>query len=201
MTMGGRLNSASALAGRAKNRNKIEMRCNAFLLGMKSWRAIGLATPKRRSPLRDSTGFAPDFPRTRTVESLELMTVNIRSQLISRRVSAKFRSMMKAILGFFAVVIVFIVLVLGWGVSVNNRLVTLQENVNSKWSQVENVYQRRADLIPNLVNTVKGYAKHEATVLTEVTQARASVGQVHVDNPDDLKKFDQAQGQLGNALS
>jgi len=88
-----------------------------------------------------------------------------------------------------------------WFVGVNNNLVSAQEGVNSSWAQVENVYQRRADLIPNLVNTVKGYAKHEASVLEEVTRARSQVGQVHVDNPDDLKKFDQAQGQLSSALS
>src|SRR4051794_23292112 len=88
-----------------------------------------------------------------------------------------------------------------WFISTNNILVSLNENVNSKWSQVENVYQRRADLIPNLVNTVKGYAKHEASVLEEVTKARAQVGQVTVSNPQDLGKFDQAQSQLSQALS
>ena len=88
-----------------------------------------------------------------------------------------------------------------WFISAGNRLVALQESVNSSWAQVENVYQRRADLIPNLVATVKGYAKHEADVLEAVTQARASVGQIRVNSPEDLKKFDQAQGQLSNALS
>ena len=88
-----------------------------------------------------------------------------------------------------------------WFVSAGNRLVALNEQVNSSWAQVENVYQRRADLIPNLVNTVKGYAKHEADVLEEVTRARASVGQIKVNSPDDLKKFDTAQGQLSGALS
>lgn len=95
------------------------------------------------------------------------------------------------------------ILVIGifWYISAGNRLVSLDEQVNSSWAQVENVYQRRADLIPNLVNTVKGYAKHEADVLEAVTQARASVGQIKVNSPDDLKKFDQAQGQLSGALS
>ena len=88
-----------------------------------------------------------------------------------------------------------------WGVSSSNQMVTLDERVKEKWSQVENVYQRRLDLIPNLVNTVKGYAKHEAEVLEEVTKARAQVGQVQVKSAEDLKKFDQAQGQLGSALS
>ena len=88
-----------------------------------------------------------------------------------------------------------------WFISAGNSLVALDEKVNSSWAQVENVYQRRADLIPNLVNTVKGYAKHESETLEAVTQARASVGQIKVNSPEDLKKFDQAQGQLSNALS
>lgn len=91
--------------------------------------------------------------------------------------------------------------VIGWFVSTNNTLVSLDEGVQEKWSQVENVYQRRADLIPNLVNTVKGYAKHEASVLEEVTRARAQVGQVKVNSPEDLPKFDQAQSQLTSAIS
>jgi len=95
------------------------------------------------------------------------------------------------------------VVVLGilWFISAGNGLVALEENVNTSWSQVESVYQRRADLIPNLVNTVKGYAKHEADVLESITQARASVGQIKVNSPDDLKKFDAAQSQLSGALS
>ncbi len=88
-----------------------------------------------------------------------------------------------------------------WYVSTGNSLIALDEGVSSSWAQVENVYQRRADLIPNLVNTVKGYAKHEADVLQSVTMARASVGQIRVNSPEDLKKFDQAQGELSNALS
>jgi LemA protein len=98
-------------------------------------------------------------------------------------------------------VVGFLVIASLWFVSAGNRLVALDEGVNSSWSQVENVYQRRADLIPNLVATVKGYAKHEADVLEAVTQARASVGQIKVNSPDDLKKFDAAQGQLSSALS
>ncbi|MCM2277074.1 MAG: LemA family protein [Oligoflexia bacterium] len=87
-----------------------------------------------------------------------------------------------------------------WFVSAQNSLVQLDENTKEKWSQVENVYQRRADLIPNLVSTVKGYAKHEATVLEEVTKARAQVGQVKA-TPEEIQRFDQAQGQLTQALS
>ncbi|NDG85144.1 MAG: LemA family protein [Proteobacteria bacterium] len=88
-----------------------------------------------------------------------------------------------------------------WYISAGNNLVAMDERVNSSWSQVQNVYQRRLDLIPNLVNTVKGYAKHEADVLTAITEARASVGQIKVNSPEDLKKFDAAQGQLSSALS
>ncbi len=91
--------------------------------------------------------------------------------------------------------------VVGWGVSTSNQLVGLDEAMNEKWSQVENVYQRRADLIPNLVNTVKGYAKHEAEVLEEVTKARAQVGQIRVNDPKSLENFDRSQGQLSQALS
>lgn len=88
-----------------------------------------------------------------------------------------------------------------WGISTNNHIITLQEGVKEKQAQVENVYQRRLDLIPNLVNTVKGYAKHESEVLTAVTQARSQVGQVKINDPASLKQFDQAQGALSNALS
>ncbi len=94
--------------------------------------------------------------------------------------------------GFLVVCLLFV----GWGVSVSNQLVTLDEGVKEKWSQVENVYQRRLDLIPNLVNTVKGYAKHESEVLLQVTQARAQVGQVK-----DLPQFERSQSQLSGALS
>jgi LemA protein len=86
-------------------------------------------------------------------------------------------------------------------INIGNTLVTLDEKVTSSWSQVENVYQRRADLIPNLVNTVKGYAKQESETLTAITEARASVGQIKVNSPGDLKKFEAAQSQLSGALS
>src|ERR1700704_1638086 len=88
-----------------------------------------------------------------------------------------------------------------------NRLVGLQQNVDGKWAQVQNVYQRRADLIPNLVNTVAGAANFEKSTLEAVTNARASVGRVQLDPnkaPTDaaqLQQFQAAQGQLSNALS
>ena len=84
-----------------------------------------------------------------------------------------------------------------------NQIQQKDEGVKASWSEVINQYKRRADLIPNLVNTVKGYASHEERVLTEVTQARARVGQINV-NADDaasLQQFQQAQGELSSALS
>jgi LemA protein len=93
------------------------------------------------------------------------------------------------------------------GCSSYNRLVTLEQNANKKWADVQSVYQRRADLIPNLVNTVQGAANFEKSTLTEVTNARASVGRVQLDPnkaPTDaaqLQQFQQAQGELSNALS
>jgi LemA protein len=88
-----------------------------------------------------------------------------------------------------------------------NRLVALNQQVDSQWAQVENNYQRRADLIPNLVSTVSGAANFEKSTLVEVTQARASVGQIKIDpnkapgDPATLQQFDQTQGQLTSALS
>ncbi|HEX5221972.1 MAG TPA: LemA family protein [Verrucomicrobiae bacterium] len=88
-----------------------------------------------------------------------------------------------------------------------NRLVKLSQGVDAAWAQVQNVYQRRADLIPNLVSTVSGAANFEKSTITEVTEARASVGQVKLDAssaPTDaaaLAEFDRAQTQLGSALS
>lgn len=82
-------------------------------------------------------------------------------------------------------------------------MVSAQENVNAAWAQVENQYQRRADLIPNLVSTVQGFADQELEVFTEVTQARASATQTTVDLDDaaSLAEFQEAQGELGGALS
>src|SRR5712671_3679222 len=110
--------------------------------------------------------------------------------------------------GGLLVILLFIVFVIGlffWGTY--NRLVGLQQGVDTQWAQVQTVYQRRADLIPNLVNTVAGAANFEKSTLTEVTNARASVGRVQLDPtkaPTDaaqLQQFQQAQGQLSTALS
>ena len=102
------------------------------------------------------------------------------------------------------IVLVFVVSgLVGCGV---NNLPTYDEQVTSAWSQVENQYQRRADLIPNLVASVKGFAAQEKELLTEVTRLRASVGQVRVDgnlidNPEMLQRFEAGQARLGSALS
>ena len=103
------------------------------------------------------------------------------------------------------VFLVIVVLGLTTGCGVNN-LPTFDEQVKSSWSQVENQYQRRADLIPNLVSTVKGYAAQEKDTLLAVTQARAKVGSMQVDpelinSPAKLQQFQQAQSQLSGALS
>ena len=87
-----------------------------------------------------------------------------------------------------------------------NAIQQQDESVKASWSEVLNQYQRRADLVPNLVNTVKGYAQHEEKVFVEVTNARAKVGSIQVNadtlnDPAKLKEFQAAQGELGNALS
>lgn len=87
-----------------------------------------------------------------------------------------------------------------------NTMQSQDEAANAAWSEVLNQYQRRADLVPNLVNTVKGYAKHEQQVLTEVTNARSRVGSLNMtssdaDDPAKMQQFSQAQGNLSNALS
>lgn len=99
--------------------------------------------------------------------------------------------------------------ILGLGLTLSscgyNTIPTLQEQAKARWSDVQNQYQRRADLIPNLVATVRGYAAQEKTVLTEVVQARAQATQIKIDagdltNPEKMKAFAQAQNQLTGAL-
>src|SRR6266446_1598815 len=110
--------------------------------------------------------------------------------------------------GGVLVIIAFFAVVAGLGLMGSyNRLVKLQQSVDQSWAQVQNVYQRRTDLIPNLVNTVSGAANFEKSTLIAVTNARASVGRVQLDPnkaPTDaaqLEQFQAAQGQLSNALS
>ena len=110
--------------------------------------------------------------------------------------------------GGLVVILIFILIVGGLAVGgLYNRLVKSQQEVDRTWAQVQNVYQRRADLIPNLVSTVSGQANFEKSTLEAVTNARASVGRVQLDPnkaPSDaaqLQKFQEAQGQLSTALS
>ena len=101
------------------------------------------------------------------------------------------------VLGVLAIAII-------WGVGRYNAIITAEENVNTAWSQVENQYQRRADLIPNLVETVKGYAAHESETLEGVIAARAKATQVVVDptnaSAEQIAAFQAAQGELSQAL-
>ena len=102
------------------------------------------------------------------------------------------------------VIIALIAILFLWGMGGYNGLVNSQENVKSQWGNVENQYQRRADLIPNLVETVKGYATHEKSTFEEVIAARANATQITVDptnlTPEKLQEFQAAQGQLSSAL-
>jgi LemA protein len=112
--------------------------------------------------------------------------------------------MKKGCSGLGVLILVAIVAIV-WGVSIYNGLVKEQENVEKAWGNVENVYQRRADLIPNLVETVKGYAKHEQETLEGVIEARANATSIKIDpsnmTPEDLQKYQAAQGDVTNALS
>lgn len=107
---------------------------------------------------------------------------------------------------FSAVLALMLVIVSSLSGCGYNNLQTQDEAVNAAWSEVVNQYQRRADLVPNLVSTVQGYANQEKDVLTQVTEARASVGKVQItpdmiNDPEALKRFSEAQGQLTGALS
>jgi LemA protein len=98
------------------------------------------------------------------------------------------------------------VIILMWGIGVYNSLVSLDEGVRSSWAQVESQYQRRSDLIPNLVSTVKGYAAQEKDIMLGVTEARAKAGSIQVtkevlEDPEAFKKFQAAQDQFSSAIS
>ncbi len=109
--------------------------------------------------------------------------------------------------GWIILGVIVIILLLFYSSSKNtyNTMVNLQEGVNKQWSDVENVYQRRADLIPNLVNTVKGYATHEKETFTQVIEARAKATSVNINadnlNAQNIQQFQQAQQGLSSALS
>ena len=108
--------------------------------------------------------------------------------------------MKKFKIGFLAVIVAILFSSCGY-----NKMVTMDEQVTSQWAQVENVYQRRADLIPNLVNTVKGYASHERETLEGVIEARSKATSVNIDpsnlTPQAIQQFNQAQDGLSSALS
>jgi LemA protein len=108
-------------------------------------------------------------------------------------------------------IVIAVVAVIGFGLyqffaGNYNKMVAMDEEVMSQWGQVENVYQRRLDLIPNLVETVKGYANHESKVFTDIAEARSKAGGVMkvsedvLNDPAAFKRFQQAQGELGSAL-
>ncbi|MBU0713411.1 LemA family protein [bacterium] len=110
--------------------------------------------------------------------------------------------------GWIVLIVVLVVLVMIYGFFKNNynALVFLEEKVNESWAQVGNQYQRRADLIPNLVETVKGYAAHEKETFAAVTEARAKVGQLTVtpevlNNPEAFSRFQQVQGEISSVLT
>lgn len=102
------------------------------------------------------------------------------------------------------ITVVVIALVAIWGISSYNGLVSMDENVSNQWANVETQYQRRSDLIPNLVNTVKGYAKHESQTLEAVMAARSQATQVKIDpsncTPQQLAAYQKAQGDVTTAL-
>lgn len=108
--------------------------------------------------------------------------------------------MKKSIIIIIAVVAVIVI----WAASMYNGLVTMDESVNSQWANVETQYQRRADLIPNLVNTVKGYASHEKETLEGVVEARSKATQMQVNandlTPEKLAEYQKAQGAVTSAL-
>lgn len=102
-------------------------------------------------------------------------------------------------------IVVFVTLLVMWSVSSYNSLVTMDESVSTSWGNVENQYQRRADLIPNLVNTVKGYAAHEKSTFQAVVEARSKATQMTIDadnlTPEKIAAYQKAQGEVGAALS
>lgn len=109
--------------------------------------------------------------------------------------------------GLIAIIVIAALLIMGgiWMAGVNNKLVPLDEGVDAQWGNVQSAYQRRADLIPNIVNTAKGYAEFEQETLIKVTEARSKATSIQIDpsniTPEQLKQFQQAQSGLTSALS
>ncbi|MES2733383.1 MAG: LemA family protein [Bacteroidota bacterium] len=113
--------------------------------------------------------------------------------------------MKKGLLITIGIVVVLVIILYSFFVGRQNEMVTKEEGVSSQWAQVETQYQRRADLIPNLVSTVKGYADFEKSTLTQVIEARAKATSVNIDasslTPEKIKQFQAAQDQLSSSLS
>ena len=115
--------------------------------------------------------------------------------------------MKKYVVGCGGILVLIVLIVMIGGCGSYNGLVAASQNVDAKWAQVQSQYQRRADLIPNLVQTVSGVANFEKSTLTEITEARASIGKVQITTgqapaaAQELEKFEKAQGQLSSALS
>ncbi|MDG1253155.1 MAG: LemA family protein [Schleiferiaceae bacterium] len=112
--------------------------------------------------------------------------------------------MKRSSITIFSIVAAVLILIF-WGVNTNNRFVSLNEDIEGQWAQVESAYQRRADLIPNLVATVKGYADFEQETLTEVIEARAKASSINLDanslSQENIAAFQEAQGALKGSLS
>ncbi|MCE1188778.1 MAG: LemA family protein [Ignavibacteria bacterium] len=109
-------------------------------------------------------------------------------------------------LSIVGVILLTLIIFISMGVKMYNNFVTLNEDVNTSWAQVQSDYQRRADLIPNLVNTVKGYANFEQKTITDVTEARSRVGSLNMtkevlNDPAAFQRFQHAQSELGGAIS
>ncbi len=107
------------------------------------------------------------------------------------------------VLAVLGVIVLFAIGIIAWGTGIYNSLVALDEGTKQAWGQVQNQYQRRSDLIPNLVETVKGYATHESSVFEEVAEARSSVGKLQVtpdilNNPQMFQKFQEAQAGMSS---
>lgn len=129
--------------------------------------------------------------------------MNSADSTAAQKAGGIFKKMGCCLIGCGTVALIAIIALI-WGVSTYNGLVTEQENVEKAWSQVETDYQRRADLIPNLVQVVKGYAKHEKSTFEEVTRARSEATSIKIDpsnlTPEKLQEFQQAQGDVTSAL-
>jgi LemA protein len=111
-----------------------------------------------------------------------------------------------ALLAVLGGIVLLAILLVSWGTGVYNSLVKLDETVNQAWAQVQNQYQRRMDLIPNLVETVRGYASHEREVFEKVAEARSNAGKLQItsdvlNNPQAFQRFQEAQGAISSALS